>query len=261
MTLWRTIAGFFLAMAIASGARSAGALSGSGAAAATLIGTLAIAAGYQWGALLIGYFVVSTILTKWRAHEKEHRTLAVVAKGGARDAMQVLANGGVFALAAAAVILDPSDRWIALGAGSLAVSASDTFATEVGTLVGSAPRSVLTWRQVPTGTSGGVSAAGTLAAIIGAAFVGAVVVLLGWSRNVGLGVALGGLAGSTLDSLVGATIQARRWCVRCSAVTERTVHVCGERTERGGGIPFLDNDVVNLVSSVIGGLLAMTLAA
>jgi uncharacterized membrane protein len=33
------------------------------------------------------------------------------------------------------------------------------------------------------------------------------------------------------------------------------------RTERRGGIPFLDNDGVNLLSSVIGGLLAMALAA
>jgi len=269
MTLWRTIAGFFLAMAIASAARSARALSGSGAAAATLVGTLAIAAGFQWGGLLIAYFVVSTLLTKWRAHEKERRTLPVVAKGGARDAMQVLANGGVFAVAAAAMILDPStspspshpDQWIALGAGALAVSASDTFATEIGTLVGGAPRSVLTWKRVPTGASGGVTVAGTLAAIIGAALVGAFVLLLGWSRHTGIAIAMGGLVGSTLDSVFGATIQSRRWCVQCSAVTERTVHVCGVRTERSGGIPFLDNDGVNLLSSVIGGLLAMALAA
>jgi uncharacterized protein (TIGR00297 family) len=260
LNLWRAVAGFFLAMAIASGARAAHALSPSGVFAATLIGTLAIAAGFNWGILLIAYFVVTPLLSKWGEDEKERRTGAVVAKGGARDAMQVLANGAVFALAAAAFIVDPSDRWVALGAGGLAVSASDTFATEIGTLLGASPRSVLTWRAVPAGTSGGVSAAGTVAALLGAAIIGWIVILLGFPRATGVSVAVGGLAGSTLDSLVGATLQARRWCPRCDTVTERTVHVCGAETERRGGIPFLDNDLVNLLSSVIGGLLAVLLA-
>ncbi len=261
MNYWRALAGFFLAMAIASGARAAHALSPSGAFAATLIGTLAIAAGFKWGALLIGYFIVTTILTKWRAADKEKRTASIVAKGGARDAMQVLANGGVFAVAAAASILQPTEPWIALGAGALAVSASDTLATEIGTALGGAPRSVLTWRPVPAGTSGGVSVAGTIAALSGAALVGLYVVLLGWTRHAGIAVALGGIAGSTLDSLVGASVQARRWCARCGVVTERTVHLCGEETQRRGGLDFLDNDMVNLVSSVIGGLLALAFAA
>ena len=261
LSMWRAAAGFFLAMAIASGARAARALSPTGAFAATVIGTLAMTAGFNWGILLIGYFVVTTALSKWRSTERERRTGAVVAKGGERDALQVLSNGGVFAFAAAASMISPDPRWLALGAGALAVSASDTFATEIGTIVGGAPRSILTWGRVPAGTSGGVSAAGTLAAVVGAALVGAIITLLGWPRDVAVAAAIGGFAGSTLDSLVGATVQERRWCVKCGTVTERTVHVCGERTQRGGGIAFLDNDVVNLVSSVIGGLLAVKLAA
>ena len=42
--------------------------------------------------------------------------------------------------------------------------------------------------------------------------------------------------------------------------TERIVHDCGTTTELAGGVAWLDNDAVNLVSSVAGGVLAALLA-
>src|SRR5207244_11910581 len=111
--------------------------------------------------------------------EKERRTRTIIAKGAERDAVQVLANGGIFAGAALAMLVHPHARWIALGAGSLAASAADTWATEVGTLARGEPRSILDWRRVPTGTSGGMSAPGTGAAIAGALFIATVSLALG----------------------------------------------------------------------------------
>ena len=70
-----------------------------------------------------------------RPRREGARTASIVAKGGERDAMQVLANGAMFAGAAFAMVLRPDTRWIALGAGALAASAADTWATEIGTLV------------------------------------------------------------------------------------------------------------------------------
>ena len=94
-------------------------------------------------------------------------------KTGARDAIQVFANGGVFAVAAIGMLAAPDVRWFSLGAGALAASASDTWATEIGTLWGGAPRSILTARVVPTGTSGGITLIGSLGTIAGAAFMAA----------------------------------------------------------------------------------------
>jgi uncharacterized protein (TIGR00297 family) len=250
-----------LATLIALAARGARALAPTGSAAAVVVGAVTVAAGWSWAALLVLYFVSSVALTRFRAAAKAARTGAVVAKGGARDAVQVLANGGVFALAAVLWLVSGWEAWRALAAGSLAAAASDTWATEIGTLAGRAPRSIVSGREVPTGTSGGVSAPGIAAAIAGAAFVALAALALGWPRGTAAAGFAGGIAGSTIDSLLGATVQVRRWCDRCNAPTERTTHTCGATTHVVGGITWLDNDTVNALSTACGGLLGLLLIA
>jgi uncharacterized protein (TIGR00297 family) len=258
----RFVAGLFVALLIALVAHRARSLSRSGAMAAVAVGMLAVAAGWTWGALLVAFFIASTLLSRWGATRKEARTAGIVAKGGTRDAAQVFANGGIFAAAATLSLLVRPEwiGWPALGAGALAAATSDTWATEIGTLVGGIPRSLLTGRRVPPGTSGGVTTAGTLGAMAGAAFIAACVMLLGWSHRVAIASLIGGIIGSTLDSVLGGTVQTRRWCDRCNLGTERTVHDCGATTRRAGGVRWLDNDVVNFLSAAAGGLLAMILA-
>jgi uncharacterized protein (TIGR00297 family) len=259
--LTQAFQGLVAAATIAFVARAARSLTTSGAVAATVIGTVAVTAGWNWGTLLILYFVSSTVLSRLGRARKEERTSPIVAKGGQRDAIQVLANGGVFAAAAVAMLVDPNIRWIALGAGSLAAAAADTWATEVGTLLGGTPRSILTWRPVPTGTSGGISLIGTLAAVAGATFIGMLARLLGWGPGVVKVVVVGGIVGAVVDSVVGATVQARRWCDACERETERVTHDCGTLTRPLRGLDWLDNDVVNFLSNAVGGILAAVLVA
>jgi uncharacterized protein (TIGR00297 family) len=256
----RAAAGLALAAAIALAARRAGVLSRSGAGAAALLGTITIAAGWSWGALLILFFVTSSILSRHRVNTKEARTAAIVAKGGERDAIQVVANGGLFGLAALASLLWPEAAWSSFGGAALATATSDTWATEIGTLARRSPRSIITGRPVPAGTSGGVSAPGTLAALAGAGFIALSARLMGWSTDVAWGALIGGVVGSTADSLLGATLQARRWCVACAAATERATHVCGMGTVPAGGVPWLDNDRVNLLSGLIGAVVGLAVA-
>ena len=219
-----------------------------------MVGTLAVAAGWSWGALLIAFFVASTLLSRVGAGRKERRVGGIVAKGGERDAAQVLANGGVFAAAALMSLLAPEwPGWTAVGAGALAAATADTWATEVGTLAGGVPRSITSLKPVPPGTSGGITVAGTLASVAGATFIGALAWVAGWPRDAVLGgAAAGGFAGATFDSLLGATLQARRWCDHCAAATERIVHGCGTPTRPAGGLAWLDNDRVNLAATLVG---------
>jgi len=235
------------------------ALSRSGAIAAFVVGTAAVVAGWSWAVLLIGYFVAATALSKFREGEKAKRVGSIVEKGDERDATQVLANGGIFAVAAVAELITHSSACYAIGIGALAASAADTWATEVGTLVGGEPVSIISGRRVSAGTSGGITLLGSLAGVAGALFVAAGTALTQWPVTF-TAVALGGIAGALSDSLLGATLQSRRWCDTCGKPTERLVHDCGNRTRRVGGVGGLDNDAVNAVCSVVGALVALILS-
>ncbi|CAN5126274.1 DUF92 domain-containing protein [soil metagenome] len=261
--LIRGAVGLLIATAIALGARRAGSLSTSGALAAVCIGTVCAAAGTSWGALLIVYFIAASLLSRYGRGEKERLTGGVVAKRGARDATQVLANGGIYAACLAVAAICPGRiatlmHFQALGA--LAASSADTWATEIGTLHGGTPRSMFTFRRVVPGTSGAISIAGTVAMIAGAAFVAFVAMGLGLPA-VPLAVGIGGIAGAIADSALGATLQERRWCATCSTSSEQPVHTCGATTSLAGGLAFLDNDTVNLLSTVVGGAVAALLAS
>lgn len=247
-----------LAVLIATLAHRAGALSRSGAVAAMVVGTIATSAGWSWASILIAYFVTASVMSRFRAGEKEARTGGEVEKGGTRDAAQVAANGAVFAGAALLFSTGPSALWQAVGAAALAASAADTWATEIGTLATPAPRSILDGRVVPAGTSGGVTVLGFLAGLAGAAFIATAVMLVGWPRETALSALIGGVSGCVLDSLLGATLQERRWCSACQSATERRVHRCGIQTERRGGLAWLDNDAVNALATLGGALLGAT---
>ncbi len=253
----RALAGALVAAAIAIAAWRVDALSRSGAVAAIVVGTVAVAAGWTWGALLILYFISSSALTRVGARVKAQRSGRIVEKGGARDAVQVLANGGIFAAAAALMLVNPSDTWLAAGAGALAASAADSWGTEIGMLAKSPPRLISTWKIVPTGTSGGVSVIGLAAMAGGALFISFGAWLLHWNASVAVAVSAGGLVGALADSFGGALFQSRRFCRHCERATERLVHDCGTRTERAGGITWLNNDGVNAACTLVGAVASM----
>lgn len=222
------------------------------------MGTIAIGAGWSWGALLLSLFISVSLLSRVGAAEKSRRLDSMLEKGGERDAAQLIANGAVFTIAAVGSLLAPSGVWNVIAGGALAFSAADTWATEIGTLAGKDPRSIITGRRVPAGTSGGVSLAGTVGAIAGALFIATEAMFAAWPVSL-TRLTLGGIIAAFADSLIGATLQTRRWCERCGKQTERTVHDCGTHTSHSGGIRWIDNDVVNALCSAIGALIALVL--
>jgi len=70
---------------------------------------------------------------------------------------------------------------------------------------------------------------------------------------------ISGLTGSLIDSLLGATVQQIYYCDACHKETERRIHRCGNETRSLRGWSWLDNDLVNLISSAFGGLMAFLL--
>jgi uncharacterized membrane protein len=71
-----------------------------------------------------------------------------------------------------------------------------------------------------------------------------------------LAVVAAGASGAVADSLLGGTIQERRWCDKCAAATERRMHGCGTRTRLNGGLKIMTNDMVNLACTSVGAAVA-----
>lgn len=171
--------------------------------------------------------------------------------------MQVLANGGVFALAALGEALDPSVIWPLVGLGALAAATADTWATEVGTALGGVPRSVIGFKIVPVGTSGAVTWPGSAALVLGSIWLGTAALALGFELPVAIAIVAGGVGGSLADTLLGALVQERRWCTDCNRETEQRTHHCGNRTVHRRGVRGFGNDAVNLTSTAAGAAIAV----
>ena len=207
--------------------------------------------------MLFAFFLPSIALSRLGANRKA--ALVDIDKRKARDARQVFANGGAAAAAALAYGFTHSPIAASAFAGAFAAAAADTWGTELGTLARSAPRSILTFRPVTRGLSGGVTVWGTIAEIAGALFVGCIT----WGVSVALWwiVAAAGIAGALADSLLGATLQALRYCSRCQRLCETDPHICGSATSVVRGIRAIDNDAVNAFATITGALAAGGIAA
>ncbi len=260
---------FLLAAAVALAAYRAHALSRSGALTAALLGTIIFGlGGLAWAVLLLGFFISSSLLSHLFARRKAALN-EKFSKGSRRDAAQVLANGGVAGLLVLLHAAFPSAAWPWVAfAGTLAAVNADTWATELGVLSKSTPRLITTGRPVERGTSGGVTPGGTLAALAGALLIGLLALPLWQNGGETSGavthllrlavIGLAGLAGSLIDSLLGATLQAIYHCPACEKETERhPLHTCGTATTRIRGLAWLNNDWVNITCALAGGLLAL----
>lgn len=264
---------FMIGMAAGVGiaflAHRAGALNRSGALAAAVLGTVVFGlGGLGWALVMLTFFISSSVLSKFFRAEKTSSG-SEFAKGSNRDAWQVAANGGVAGAAALAYFLLsqwlPGNGlatilWVGFAA-SLAGANADTWATELGVLNPRQPVLLTSFRRVPQGTSGGVSLAGTLAALAGSALVGAMAILastFGWAPaplqvgwHVIVLIAVAGLLGSLVDSLLGATLQAIFHCPVCEKQTEKhPLHTCGAKTLHQRGLSWLNNDWVNFACTL-----------
>lgn len=181
-----------------------------GAVAALAVG-LATVYGFGWRGflLLLAFFVSGSLLSKKTT----------------RNERQVLANGGVAALAAVA------GHWTWF-AGALAAANADTWATEIGSHSRTRPRLITNGSVVPAGTDGGMTLLGTTGGIAAAALIAGL--SYGFGQRAAFAIAVAGVVGMLVDSLLGATVQ--------------------------GKVRWMDNDAVNLAATLSGAACAALIA-
>jgi uncharacterized protein (TIGR00297 family) len=232
----RAGAGLAVNVALAAAAYATGGVGVAGALTGMVLGATIWAFAGPWAfALLFAFFVLGTAATKLGYAQKAAAGIAQE-KGGRRGPGNALSKTSIPALAAVfAATTDHSLLFLLALAGSFATAAFDTVSSEVGKAFGRRTYLITTLRSVPRGTDGAVSLEGTLAGVGAALAVGA----LGWAGALypAAGVAIVAAAAfvaTTLESLVGATLE-----------------------KRG----LLDNDAVNFLNSLAGALVAAGVGA
>lgn len=269
---WRWLFSILVPLIVTVRALNRRSLDRSGALGALLVGFALTMANYSFFSALLAFFITSSRLTRWGGAQKK-KIDAEYKEGGQRNWVQVFCNGGVPTELALLYMIEvgpgeiPIDfskqysaSWMCLSLlGALACSTGDTWASEVGPVISqSQPRLITTWEEVPAGTNGGVTPVGLVASFLGGAAVGVAyfvtqLLMVGdlhladpqWPIVVYGGVA--GLLGSMLDSFLGAHLQYSGF----DSSIGKVVSYESATTRRICGKPILDNNAVNLFSSVL----------
>lgn len=251
------LVGAALGLAVSGLAFAAGALTGGGVLAAAVVGTVCYGiGGLRPAILLLLFFGSSSVLSRLGGRRKQ-LLAGDQQKAGPRDQGQVLANGALAAVLAAGYGVTGELVWLAAVAGALAASNADTWGTELGVLSPVAPRLITTGERVEPGSSGAITAAGTVAALAGASMIALGATLMTGEPGLLVPITSAGLLASLADSLLGATVQAVYFCPSCGRATEaHPDHSCGSPTNLLYGWEWMGNDQVNLLASAIGALLS-----
>ncbi len=182
-------------------------------------------------------------------------------KSGARDIDRVFCNVGIAALAARLYWLTDCRGFMFAYAAVMAESLADSVASKIGPLTNGRTIDICTFKPMQGGISGGVSLAGSLAALIGSICIGLLWLL---SSRCGRGeaalVAAVGFIGCMFDSVLGSCAQVRYRCTCCGKVMELDEH-CGAACIKEKGIVWMNNDAVNLLSNIFALVMALAVDA
>jgi len=204
-----------------------------------------------WGGAFGLWYLLATYFTVFFVSVYKHKILRRPKKSSGRTFRQILINGG---LGTVFMILygitgHPGPQIVSIVAiGGCFV---DSLSSDVGILSKAEPYDPIRRKHVPAGISGGMTALGTGAALMGSA---AIAVASAAFLNVTLPTALGmGMllfAQSLADTLLGSLWQVKYECPVCNAVTEQKTH-CDQPTRYLRGAVWMDNNMVNLLTSIL----------
>jgi uncharacterized protein (TIGR00297 family) len=262
--MYQIIAGTFICMGIALHAYRKNSLTLSGISGAVCMGVLlTVFGGLYFLSILIAFFISSTIVGRFSKH-LERDLGAIHQKCGARDIAQVVANGFPSFIFAILFYLTGNHIFILGFSTGIASANADTWGSELGVLSKKPPVSIITFKPIPKGLSGGITLAGSVASLAGAVLIAAVFTAgyqLVYNNNEHRLLSFilcltGGYTGSLLDSILGATIQVKYFSEKDGRITEKRVSN-GSVNEVISGHPLVNNDVVNFTSSFISSLLTV----
>ena len=193
--------------------------------------------GWRGYLIVVFYFLVGSGLTFVRMEQKEAEGIAEE-RSGMRGAGNVWSSALTATLCAIATLFVPASikQLFILGyVASFCTKLSDTTASEVGKAYGKTTYLITTLKPVPRGTEGAVSLEGTIAGAFASVVLAVIAWVVGLISSIGIiWCVVAAFIATTIESLIGATLESR--------------------------LPWLTNDLVNFINTVIGAIAAMLLS-
>jgi len=253
--LWEVFLCFSIGLLILLIAYYLRAITLSALIAASLLGAATFIFG-QWISFigLVEFFILGSAVSHVGKNRKA-KAHALHERSGARSIIQVLANGLPALIFAILFYITKREGCLLSVIASFAAATADTFSSEIGMLSKRRPVSILTFKPIRQGLSGGITLLGFAGAVIGAALVSFLAIpKFGLSGMAA--VIVTGVVSSIVDSLLGASIQAKYKepdsgeALSEPCLTERR-EASGQKLQLSKGIKWINNDVVNFVSVTI----------
>lgn len=189
--------------------------------------------------------LLATYLTVWIADKiapkREHHA--------PRTVMQIIHNAFAPLVCVAASALSGKSWLLVAAAIGFAESMCDSVASAIGKRSKSSPVHILSHTSTPSGESGGITLLGSLSAVVVNIPITALCLLFAKPLAL-IPVFLLPVGGMFLDSVFGASIQAKFRCPTCEIQTERAYH-CGRPTIHATGLPWMSNSRVNFLTNIL----------
>ncbi|MBR5093487.1 MAG: DUF92 domain-containing protein [Oscillospiraceae bacterium] len=206
-------------------------------------------------------FLLGTYFCIFFVSVYKYKVLRRPKRGRGRGLLQILINGGLGTLFMLYYGLSGERGALLVSVAAIGGCFVDSLSSDLGVLSRRAPYDPFRRRSVPAGVSGGMSPLGSGAALLASAAI-ALGSALALELRPATALWLGGLVflQSLADSLLGSLLQIKYRCSVCGTLTDHGQH-CDAPALRESGCAWIDNNMVNLLSSILTVLLAASVFA